>query len=427
MPKDLEKIDGQKHVVKHLRYRTYWTNYYDSESRKSLQRSTGLSIDSVRPSTAATKAQEMYNDWLEELKREKEEVKRKEETEQTGLPKPKDEMLFDDICVEILGNKRAGKRQKSYLAARNQLRHLMRYFRGRTLVSINKTDWEKYVTFCRTPGPLDSKKPLGDKMNVERNLNDDHKFMVMVMLNAYHKGIVAIPWGTKVIARPDEDDEPGRELTKDEIHRLFTRQAEKENTWWETEKARWAAGKLPDIREPRLLFQMELGLKYGWRLHTELLGLKKEYLRPDRNSIVFPREVTKTKKSREVAVAPEDMRKIVVVGERRPESPFIFPQWRNLLKPQADNKTAWYALCEELGINARWNDWRHTCATWLVRAGLSEKIIVETMGHSKKVLRRVYTHLGLEDRRQTVSAMQSHPQFLLSVPALPAGKVEDDG
>ena len=75
-------------------------------------------------------------------------------------------------------------------------------------------------------------------------------------------------------------------------------------------------------------------------------------------------------------------------------------------KPYADNdrltggqmKTGWLAALRRAEIqDLRVHDLRHTCSTWLIHLGVSERVVDEIMGHSSTRMGRRYSHVPRED------------------------------
>jgi integrase len=56
-------------------------------------------------------------------------------------------------------------------------------------------------------------------------------------------------------------------------------------------------------------------------------------------------------------------------------------------------REAWATAREKTGIDCRWHDLRHTCASWLAQAGVPLHTIGEFLGHSSPAVTKRYAHL----------------------------------
>jgi integrase len=56
-------------------------------------------------------------------------------------------------------------------------------------------------------------------------------------------------------------------------------------------------------------------------------------------------------------------------------------------------REAWTLARETTGIDCRWHDLRHTCASWLAQAGVPLHTIGEFLGHSSPTVTKRYAHL----------------------------------
>ena len=60
-------------------------------------------------------------------------------------------------------------------------------------------------------------------------------------------------------------------------------------------------------------------------------------------------------------------------------------------------RNSWQAAREALGMEAvRWHDLRHSCASWLVQAGVPLHTVAEILGHTSTAMTRRYAHLAPE-------------------------------
>ena len=62
----------------------------------------------------------------------------------------------------------------------------------------------------------------------------------------------------------------------------------------------------------------------------------------------------------------------------------------------------WEAARAATGINCRWHDLRHTCASWLVQAGVPLHTVAEILGHTSTAVTRRYAHLAPEHLRDAI-------------------------
>ena len=63
-------------------------------------------------------------------------------------------------------------------------------------------------------------------------------------------------------------------------------------------------------------------------------------------------------------------------------------------------------LPEDLRVNLRLHDCRHTFATLLINAGAKLEVIAELMGHSQLYCTTIYAHLMPETKKRAVDALR---------------------
>jgi integrase len=65
-------------------------------------------------------------------------------------------------------------------------------------------------------------------------------------------------------------------------------------------------------------------------------------------------------------------------------------------------REAWALARTSTGIRCRWHDLRHTCASWLVQAGVPLHTVAEILGHTSTQVTRRYAHLAPEHLRDAI-------------------------
>jgi len=270
--------------------------------------------------------------------------------------------LFESLAGEILEEKKL-RAKNTLVAAKVQLTRLSDHFGKMRVHRITERDWARYVAVRREKAP-------------GCRLFDDRKYMRQVLLRAYNQGFLKRKIRLWI---PDRPSSAGREITDHELKRLFL-----------------AAG-------PELSFQMEIALKMGLRLR-EMLGLRWSQIDWTRRSVRLSADETKTRRGREVPINPDLLDRFSkrFAGSR---SPYVFPSPADPLKPQHDNKATWRTVKRKAEVRARWHDFRHTCATLMLRRGASVSATRRLLGMSEKVLREIYEHLDLDDLRRANAVM----------------------
>ena len=65
-------------------------------------------------------------------------------------------------------------------------------------------------------------------------------------------------------------------------------------------------------------------------------------------------------------------------------------------------REAWALARAETGIRCRWHDLRHTCASWLVQAGVPLHTVAEILGHTSTQVTKRYAHLTPDHLRDAI-------------------------
>jgi integrase len=89
--------------------------------------------------------------------------------------------------------------------------------------------------------------------------------------------------------------------------------------------------------------------------------------------------------------------------------PFGKPTPTDPTRPTTTLKTAWTTLRVRAGVKCRLHDLRHTAATKMAEAGVSESTMLALMGHMSRAMLERYSHIRMAAKRQAVEAL-SMPQ-----------------
>lgn len=68
-------------------------------------------------------------------------------------------------------------------------------------------------------------------------------------------------------------------------------------------------------------------------------------------------------------------------------------------------RDAWKLARATTGIDCRWHDLRHTCASWMVQAGVPIYTVAQMLGHSSTAVTQRYAHLAPQNLVDAVARM----------------------
>lgn len=267
---------------------------------------------------------------------------------------------FADIAKQVLLEKQLAAKETK-LAATRQINRLILSFGPIRIKEITDQSWVEYV--------------IRERLKRDRTFYDDRKYMRIILGTASRLGhrpnLLRLPI-------PDLPWDAGRELSVLELSRL-----------------RHEAGS-------ELRFQIDIAWKMGLRLR-EMLRLRWDQINWERGTIRLRVGDVKTRKGREIPINPDLLPEFQA---RFPDtrSLWVFPNLTNT-GPIQNNKTAWGTCKAKSGVEARWHDLRHTCATLMLRAGVPRHIVRAYLGMSEPVLDRIYAHLNLADLKSAALLM----------------------
>ncbi|WP_457666175.1 tyrosine-type recombinase/integrase [Thiolapillus sp.] len=172
-----------------------------------------------------------------------------------------------------------------------------------------------------------------------------------------------------------------------------------------------------DPRAQHLADFIRLALNTGCR-KGELLGL--EWRRVDLKAGLIHLEAEHTKTGRRRAVPLNKEARAAIINRARfraqycPASPWVFSHKNG--SRIGDIKRSFATACMRAGIvDFKIHDMRHTCAAWLVTAGVPLAEVRDLLGHRSIQMTERYAHLSPENVRSAVARLDSHSHDLVTL------------
>lgn len=254
------------------------------------------------------------------------------------------------------------------------MRDIMPFFKRLELGKISADAIHEYIAWKKNHNTLSPGKPVS---NATINL---HLFVL--------KGIFrqAVKWG---LCRRNPCDrverlkayvKEMRPLTHDEYRRL-----------------------LDTMTNPLMKQIVILAVNTGMRA-GEIMGLRFDQVFLKERVAVLKARETKGSKVRRV---PLNQAAIDVLEARKTatNSPYVFAEVSG--KMPFCYKTAWRRALKESGIEGvRFHDLRHTCGSWMAKAGVPVYDIKEVLGHAHIATTMRYVHVSETAKQQAVSALE---------------------
>ncbi|WP_407702790.1 MULTISPECIES: site-specific integrase [Thiorhodovibrio] len=160
-------------------------------------------------------------------------------------------------------------------------------------------------------------------------------------------------------------------------------------------------------RSPYLADLIILALNTGMR-RNEMLGLRWTQVDLKSSTIHLEAVETKSGKYRSVPLN-QTARKALLArarwrAENLPDCPLVFVKKDG--KRVYDARKGFLAACAKVGIeDFRFHDLRHTCAAWLVTAGVPLTEVRDLLGHSSVTMTERYAHLAPDRIRYAVTVL----------------------
>lgn len=331
----------------------FWASFVDSSGSR-IRRSTGTSD--------RQEAEAVLAKWRLEVHEEK----------QWGKEPSRS---FEQVMVEYL-NEVKGRR--SIESIRHMVRQLRQSFAGRAMESLRGKDVAAHIARRRADGVSDT--------SINRELE--------VLSAAINHCRIQLEWNLpnpthgRMLKEP-----PGRVrwITRAEAARLIE----------EAGKLRFAY--LSDL--------LTVALHTGMR-REEMLGL--EWRRVDLQAGVIRLEGKHTKAGKPRTVPLNKAARTAIVRRARfraahcPASPWVFCMKDGRRIREA--RKGFLSACKTAGIeDLRFHDLRHTCAAWLVTAGVPLSEVRDLLGHASITMTERYAHLAPHRVREAVAVLDEAP------------------
>ncbi len=282
---------------------------------------------------------------------------------------------FDELMLDYLADtqayKRSAERDKRCAA------WLYPHFTGRELVTLAVGDIHRYRQARRNDGVQDP--------TIRRELS-----LLSAALNHAEQ-----KWGWAV-------NNPVRgHLPADSEGRM---------RWIRPEEAQASiAAAAAEPRSPHAADFIRLALHTGCR-KNELLGLEWQRVDLHTNLIYLDTHHTKSRKRRAVPLNQEARAALLnrarFRAEHCPASPWVFCDENG--KRIASVRRAFVTACRRIGLeDFHIHDLRHTCAAWLVSAGVALAEVRDLLGHASITMTERYAHLAPENVRAAVAVLDS--------------------
>lgn len=174
-----------------------------------------------------------------------------------------------------------------------------------------------------------------------------------------------------------------------------------------------AAGQQKD-RAPHLVPLVTVALHTGMR-RGEMLGLEWSRVDLQANLLYLESHHTKAKKRRSVALN-KTAREAILAQARFRATHCPFARWVFCTREGnriGSVKRSFATACREAGIeDFRFHDLRHTCAAWLVQAGVPMAEVRDVLGHCTLQMTERYAHLAPDNIRAAVAHLDSSKSHL---------------
>lgn len=173
-------------------------------------------------------------------------------------------------------------------------------------------------------------------------------------------------------------------------------------------RVRWItreeASRLIQSASPVVADFIRVGIYTGLRTR-DILTLDWRKVDLDRDRIIIEVTSSRTKRKRTITIPIHPVAKLAFMNcrDRDPQSPYVFPGKRDVI---GSLKKGFAGACRRAGIeDFTPHDLRHTCASWLVMAGVPLYEVRDILGHASIKSTERYAHLAPENLVGAISKL----------------------
>lgn len=228
------------------------------------------------------------------------------------------------------------------------------------------------------------------------------KALMEILRDAYAKRLIdRVP----ELELRDAEAAPPRELTREEIRRLFTAThfVPLVRGRGKTLVPRKDAQGRPVRRKQWIKLLMLIIWKQGAR-PGEILQYEWSMVHFDAakgGKLTIPGRITKTRRSRQIVMNPQVARVLRFLRDKNPEGAFLFPSGQPG-KPRKAYQKRWEDVCRRAGLDAQIYWFRDTFVTRKLKQGAATIFIAKYLDTSAEMLERKYAVTG-EDAQRIVA------------------------
>lgn len=288
-------------------------------------------------------------------------------------------LLRDDAVASFLNLKLVSNKQRKLVGDLFPV-----FLETKTTKAVNtiysmKNSWDKHLKFFESylPDEIDELLwikyvELKRKENKERKFFNDRKYLMMFLNWCHRNGHISkLP----KLAIVDLDEDIGVCLTNDQANDLILCSKDEIHIF--------------------IVLALTMGMRHGeiWTLEWSQINFKKR-------TIFLPAHKTKIRKARTFGMSERAFDLLTALYSKK-SSDWVFPHPEDSFKPCGRNvgQKPWNDLREELNIECRFHDLRHTFLTNAFKSATNPALICNYAGLSLEEAYRTYLHFTVEDTR----------------------------